>query len=74
MEPKQLKVGDKIRVQNAFNDYVIEVFKVSKTMAFAKSENNPTMSIRLKINVFNGDHCRLVSEQRWSTTNYTLIS
>jgi len=65
-----IKVGDKIRVQNTFNDYKVEIVRVTKTMAIAKTPYNNEMRFRLNCGAFGPQP---LPRQRFQTTIYTLI-
>lgn len=68
---KELKVGDKIRIDTAFSSKTVEIVRVTKTMAMTKpSASGYTM--RFKIKTWFGSP-RLVNGDTWSTTRYTLI-
>lgn len=68
---KTLKIGDKIRVENAFNKYIVEVIRVTKTIAIAKTPFNNEQKFRINYNDFGPDP---LPRQKWQTTIYTVIN
>jgi hypothetical protein len=68
---KSLKIGDKIRVKNTFNNYMVEVIRITKTMAIAKTPFNNEQRFRLNYHeTFGPDP---LPRQKWQTTDYTVI-
>ena len=72
MEEQTLKVGDRIRIQNWMNDFVVEIARVTKTMAITKPFNSANAVYRFKLKMWDNKPS-LVKEARYSTTQYTKI-
>lgn len=72
MKDNKLEVGDKIRVQNIYNDFISCIIRVTKTIAFG---THPTRG-NDEIYKFNRDITHGVSEKpksNYNLTYYTLI-
>jgi hypothetical protein len=64
---KQLEVGNKIRVKNWMNDYVVTIVRVTKTQAIGDKYGH-----RFRRN-YNDGFLRPVSSEKYSTTSYQLL-
>lgn len=69
----ELEVGDKIKIENALGGVrIVEIARVTKTMAMT-APTGSGYEMRFRIKTFMGSP-RLVNREKWSTTQYTIIS
>lgn len=68
---KQLKVGDKIRVTNNFNNYIVEVIRITKKIAIAKTPFNNEQRFRINYSETFGPDS--LPREKWNTTDYKVI-
>lgn len=66
----ELEIGDRVRVQNAFNDFVVTINRVTKTKAVGIWGNGGSMDFKRSIGGFGVESYARVM---WNTTNYTLL-
>jgi hypothetical protein len=67
-----LKIGDRIRVQNPFNDYIVTVSRVTKTQAIAEGVlRGSIVTQKFKLNY--GSWLSPVPKIKWDLTTYTLL-
>jgi hypothetical protein len=72
MEKKTLEIGDKIRVRNIFNNFVVEIERLTKTQAITKPYNSAGATYKFKLELVGGDP-KPVGMGKWNTTEYSLI-
>lgn len=72
MKDNKLEVGDKIRVENTFNNHISEIIRVTKTTAFGDSPKRKNEEI-YKFNIDCSYNICEKPRQRFNTTRYTLI-
>lgn len=68
---EKLKIGDKVRVRNAFSDLTVTIERVTKTMAISNKFNGKAV-MRFKLEHYNGD-VRSAHRIEWDTTTRTLV-
>lgn len=71
-EEKQLKVGDKIRIENSFNNYVVTIARVTKTQAITEPYNDAGAVHKFRRSYYD-EYAKKIDSNKWSTTSYTII-
>lgn len=72
-EQKLLEVGDKIRIRNVFNDYIVKIERVTKTKAVSEPYNDGGARWEFKRAYYEGNGMRKIPNERHSMTSYDLI-
>ena len=68
---KELNIGDKIKVKNWMNNYIVEIVRVTKTQAIAKTPYNN--EIKFKRSYSHSDYITKLPREKWNTTDYILL-
>lgn len=75
MENNELQIGDSILCKNPYSTYVVDITRVSKTLAIGSIRNVSKelgATIRFK-RAISSKGIERYPKQRFSTTNFTLI-
>lgn len=73
-EKTTLEVGDKIRIKNFIGSYVVEIARVTKTMAITKPMNDEGAVIRFQRKLWGGSTPIPVSRVSYDNTERTLLT
>jgi hypothetical protein len=70
-EKKELKIGDRILMINAFSKNVLEVKRITKTFAEAVNIQAPNHKEKFKLELLGGQP-QIKKSERFDTTEYRL--
>jgi len=66
----ELEIGDRVRVQNTFSDFVATINRITKTKAIGVWGNDCSIEFKRKIGGFGIER---FSPNKWSTIRYILL-